>query len=65
MLYKEQYMVRGNTRFILSVEHDISRVSDVNDREISCLTREINLVLPITHMHVFFCLLDKQRLVIV
>ena len=31
-------MVRGNTRFISSVEHDISRV-----HEISCSSREINL----------------------
>ena len=36
-------MVRGNTRFISNVEHDISRVSAANEREISCLTREVNL----------------------
>ena len=48
--------VRGNTRFISSVEHDISRVSA---SEISCSTREINLVFPSTH--VFFCLLYKGQ----
>ena len=43
--------VRRNTKFISSVEHDIS--------EISCSTREINLVCPSTH--VFFCLLYKLQ----
>ena len=50
--------VCGNTRFILSIEHDISRVSTAKS-EISCSTQEINLVFPSTH--VFFCLLYKQN----
>ena len=45
--------VRGNTRFISSVEHDALT------REISCSTREINLVFP--SIHVFFCLLYKGQ----
>ena len=50
--------VLGNTRFISSVEHDISRVSAAKN-EISCSTREINLIFPSTH--VFFCLLYKRQ----
>ena len=52
--------VRGNTRFISSVEHDISRVSACSERvRYHGSTREINLVFPSTH--VFFCLLYKQN----
>jgi hypothetical protein len=45
--------VRGNTRFISSVEHDISQVSAANEWDIIFNTRN-NLVFPSTH--VFFCL---------
>ena len=48
--------VRRNTRSISSVERDIMRY---HEREISCLTREINLVFPSTH--VLFCLLYKLQ----
>ena len=44
--------VRGNTRIISSVEHDISSERAANESEISCSTREINLVFP--SIHVFF-----------
>jgi hypothetical protein len=51
-------MVRGNTRFISSVEHDISRVSAANEWDIMFNTRNKS---GISKHHVFFCLLYKGQ----
>jgi hypothetical protein len=57
-LIENNTWVRGNTRFISSVEHDISRVSAANEWDIMFNTRNKS-VFPSTH--VFFCLLYKQN----
>jgi hypothetical protein len=55
--------MRGNTRFISSVL--LNKVQYLKSErmqrtsEMSCLTREINLVFP--SIHVFFCLLHKGQ----
>jgi hypothetical protein len=46
--------VRGNTIFISRVEHDISLV-----REISCSTREINMVFPSTMYYSVYYIKDS------
>ena len=58
----EKYMGAGNTRFISRVEHDISPSFSVLTREISCSTREINLVFPRTHvLFTIYLLSPSQR----
>ena len=50
--------LRGNKKFISSVEQDISRSSERSERGISCSTREINFIFP--SIHVIFCLFQKH-----
>ena len=57
--YKENITwLRGNMKFISSVEQDISRVSEANEWDI-LLTREIILIFP--SIHAIFCSQRKSK----